>query len=439
LETLNKKYATAVTVGCRLNQTDTALIFDQLIKNGFEIVKHDEDKELSVIIINTCTVTASASQKSRQYARSLKRKHPNALILVTGCDVDTEEASWKKEPDIDVLVTNKNKDKIIEFILDKFKDKPPSPLVDATSRKNFKINNTGYYPFKSRANIKIQTGCDMYCTYCIVPYGRGSSASREWNDTLGEFKALVEKGHNEIVLTGVNIATYFDNGRNLIDLLEQFVAVDGDFRIRLSSTEPQFQMDGLLDLMKSTSKICRFLHLPIQHASDKILKSMGRRYTVDTFTRFVHEAIEKIPEICIGSDFIVGFPGETEELFKEACDNLMKLPFAYLHIFPYSKRKGTPAAEYPNQIQSKIISERHKFLSKESEKLSMNFLKKQIGTDVKVLIEEYNDGFLKGWSDNYINVNITADLNSSLKNRFCNVHLTEIIGKRKVIGSLIND
>jgi len=436
LDTLNKKYATAITVGCRLNQTDTALIFDQLIKNGFEIIKPDENKELSVIIINTCTVTASASQKSRQYARSLKRKHPNALILVTGCDVDTEEDNWKKEPDIDILVANKNKDKIIEFILNKFKEKKISLPANDTTTENFKINNTGYYPFKSRANIKIQTGCDMYCTYCIVPYGRGKPTSREWDDTLDEFKQLVENGYKEIVLTGVNIATYSDNGKNLIDLLEKLVAIHGDFRIRLSSTEPQFQMNGLLDLMQSTSKICRFLHLPIQHAANQILTSMGRRYTVDTFTKFIHEAVEKIPKICIGSDFIIGFPGETDELFKEACNNVLNLPFAYLHIFPYSKRKGTPAAEYPNQVQSKIISERHKLLTKEVEKLSINFLNKQIETDVKVLVEEYSDGYFRGWSDNYINVNIKATPDKNLKNKFCNVHLTEIIDNRKVIGIL---
>ena len=226
-----KKYASAVTIGCRLNQADTALIFDELTKLGFEIVPSKTDKELSLIIINTCAVTASASQKSRQAARSMKKKYPDSFIVVTGCSIEAEENDWQTEKAIDLLIPNAQKTNIITYLKNNavFQDKFLKTTAEISAdkqlfdiNKNFSYNDiVGMYPFKCRANIKIQDGCDSFCTYCIVPYGRGKPRSRDLHDTIREFTELVNRGHKEIVLTGVNIAMYNDSSCNLADLVKK--------------------------------------------------------------------------------------------------------------------------------------------------------------------------------------------------------------------------
>ena len=446
---LNKvsKYATAVTIGCRLNQTDTALIFDKLKNHGFEIVKNNTTEHLSLIIINTCSVTSSASQKSRQAARSYKKKHPDSIIILTGCGADIESDFWNKEPSVDLLVPNSSKNSIEEYlfkagIIDHIKDtQTATPSSKNKNDNSFIENAVGYYPFKSRANIKIQEGCDSFCTYCIVPYGRGKPRSRDLNDTIREFRELVKRGYREIVLTGVNIATYNNSNINLVGLLKELVKIPGDFRIRLSSTEPQFNTKELIDVMSSSPKICRFLHLPLQHGTDEILNKMGRPYRLQDFADFVHDAHRRIPGICIGTDVIVGFPGETSTLFEECCEFIEKLPLSYLHVFRYSQRKGTPAAEYPNQIPHKISLNRHSILSKIGNNLSTQLLKEQIGKNVTVLFETLNkDMFLSGWSDNYIKVKVDYKnkLNADdLIHNFNKVKIIEISGNREVKGDLL--
>lgn len=397
------KYATAITIGCRLNQTDTSLIFAELKSAGFEIEKPDTDKKLSLIIINTCAVTSSASQKSRQYTRSLKGKYPNAKIIVTGCDVEIDREKWLTDGSADIVIPNRDKTNILKYVKVLF----PELRWEANERKapsggNFSFGSAGYFPFKSRANIKIQDGCDAYCTYCIVPYGRGKPRSREWNNTLTEFKELLKKGYKEIILTGVNIATYNDNGRNLVDLCNEMCSFDGEYRIRLSSTEPQFDMQGLIETIASNNKLCRFLHMPLQHGSDNILQKMGRSYKRKSFADFVRSATEKVPGICIGTDIITGFPGETEDDFNDSLKFVSSLPVAYLHVFKYSKRKGTPAANYPDQVDSKISEERHQILSEIGAAMSKKFMESQHGKIASVIFETNKNGILSGWTDNYI-------------------------------------
>ena len=449
------QYATAITIGCRLNQTDTALIFDKLKNRGFEIVKPDSKEKLSLIVINTCSVTGSASQKSRQSARSLRKKHPDALIIVTGCSADIESDFWKNESSVDLIIPNSSKTKIDQYLDEMAKKKsvsvrvsPCKSVLPSPQNPTFIENAVGFYPYKSRANIKIQEGCDSFCTYCIVPYGRGKPRSREWNDTIREFKELVKQGYKEIILTGVNIATYNENGKTLVDLLKELVSIPGDFRIRLSSTEPQFNTHGLIDIMSSSQKICKFLHLPLQHGTNEILKRMGRNYTTEDFANFVNKAVKQIPGICIGTDVIVGFPGETDELFSQCTDFIEQLPLSYLHVFRYSKRAGTPAAEYPDQVPHKIALERHKILSDVGNKLSNNLIKQQLNKTVKVLFEKHNDNNeLVGWSDNYIKIKIdcTKDkvfqdskipIQQWLNNKFVDVEITEITGHREAKGHI---
>jgi threonylcarbamoyladenosine tRNA methylthiotransferase MtaB len=448
------RYATAVTIGCRLNQADTALIFDVLKNMNFEIVPQKTEKELSVIIINTCSVTASASQKSRQAARSMKKKYPDSFVIVTGCSLETEKDTWEKELYIDLFIPNSNKSKIADYLkMDKtFQEKfhPSIPKLTTTENPKIKTNNStsdifsidntvGFYPYKCRANLKIQEGCDSFCTYCIVPYGRGKPRSRNFNDTIREFKELLKRNHKEIILTGVNIAMYNDGGKRLVNLLEELISIPGDFRIRLSSTEPQFNNHGLIDIMAASNKICRFLHLPLQHGANEILTRMGRNYTTENYSEFVNEAVEKIPNICIGTDIITGFPGESDELFNKSKTFIKHLPLAYMHVFKYSKRKGTPAAEYKDQIPNIKSTERHKELSAISNKLDHDYLNAQIGKKLPVLFERQNeDGSYIGWSDNYVKVKIPSKvaLGKNVINKIINTKIVEISGSRKILGSI---
>ena len=399
------KYAAAITIGCRLNQTDTALIFAELKKAGFEIEKPDTDKELSLILINTCAVTSSASQKSRQYTRSLKEKYPNAKIIVTGCDVEVDREKWLTETSADIVIPNADKTNILKYITALFQARYQEDKKSNYTERTFSFGSIGYFPFKSRANIKIQDGCDAYCTYCIVPYGRGSPRSRQWDNTLREFKELLQKGYKEIILTGVNIATYNDNERNLVDLCSEMCSFDGKYRIRLGSTEPQFDVQGLIEVIASNSKLCRFLHLPLQHGSDNILQKMGRSYRRESFADFVRSATEKVPGICIGTDIITGFPGETEDDFNDSLEFVSSLPVSYLHVFKYSKRKGTPAANFPCQVDPKVSEERHKILSELGATLSKRFIESQKGKIASVIFETNKKEILSGWSDNYIKAN----------------------------------
>lgn len=435
-----KKYAKIITIGCRLNQTDSALISNNLNQNGYTILPLNSNVTPDITVINTCSVTASASQKSRQAARSQKKQFPDTKILATGCGIETEKEFWGKEASVDLFIPNNDKSNIIKYINN---DLSYEETKSATNNNTFIEDNIGYYPFKCRANLKIQEGCNSFCSYCVVPFGRGKPKSRDFDNTIKEFKELLRRGHKEIVLSGVNIATYNINGKNLVDLLKSLSSIPGDFRIRLSSTEPQFQMKGLIEVIKNNPKICRFLHLPLQHGTNKILSKMRRNYSKEEFKEFALKAKEEIPDICLGSDVIVGFPGETEELFAECQTFIDSLPLSYLHVFKYSKREGTPAANYDNQISGKISSKRHKILSQKNEEISKNFIKSQLGKKFHVLFENINKkDELNGWTDNYIKVSINPEgikeeNPENFVNHFSQVMLKDIKGYREASGIFI--
>lgn len=313
-----KKTAAALTLGCRLNQADTALIFDRLKTLGFDIVRTEHDGEIDVIIVNTCTVTGTAAQKSRQAVRKLRRKHPESCIVVTGCSAEIEKSAWSEEAAVDVLIPNEEKKNILEHLRKYWEEHRPLLLLDnlAEFKAVFSEKAHGRFPFKSRALLKVQEGCNSFCSYCIVPYARGRERSRDWNEIIDEFKEMLDAGYKEIVITGVNVSTYNHNGRRLVDLLEKLISFDGDYRIRLSSTEPHPENRNLLNVMAGSDRICRFLHLSVQYGSDPILKAMNRKYTTAEFAQFVNEARAKIPGIHIGTDIIVGFPGKSRIILK---------------------------------------------------------------------------------------------------------------------------
>jgi threonylcarbamoyladenosine tRNA methylthiotransferase MtaB len=417
-----QKTAAAITVGCRLNQADTALIYGRLQEAGYEILEPESDKPLDLIIINSCAVTAAASQKSRQYARSCRKKHPEAKIIATGCDSEIEKIYWMQEKACDIYIPNAEKSKILDYI------NGVTAKGKYTNKNIFKEDAVSIYPFRSRAFIKIQEGCESFCTYCIVPFARGPERSRDRNDVICEFRKLIEQGHHEIVLTGVNISTYKDGPCWLSDLLSELSAIDGDFRIRLSSTEPHPENKNLIGIMKDNPKICRFLHLPLQHGTNEILKLMGRKYTAEEFADFANEAISSIPGLHLGTDVICGFPGETDELFEKSCRFIENIQFANLHVFCYSPRPGTAAVLLPDKVPGNVMKYRHKTLLDIEDKLADRFLNSQIWQTLRVLIEKVRkNGDCEGWTDNYIRVQ--TNIENAKVNSFADVLIKNKSGK----------
>ena len=397
--------ASVVTLGCRLNQADSALLCDRLRRCGFQIVDEDYEESPNLVIVNSCTVTATAARKTRQLLTSIRHKHPYAYIILTGCAAEVDE-ELKEDSDFDILLTKAEK-KNLESILERrfniqHHDYKPSETVDETV---FKEDAVAYFPFKSRANLKIQEGCNNFCTYCIVPYARGRERSRDVEEIMADFKQLLEAGFHEIVITGVNVCNYNCGGLDLVGLLEKLIAVEGDFRIRLGSTEPGEILPRVIDLMASTPKSCDFLHLPLQAGTDEILKAMGRKYTLAEYKSMIDCARSKMPHIHIGSDLIVGFPGETAELFEQSCEFVKSMHFANLHVFPFSPRKGTKAEKLPGRIPVEEMVRRVEATKPIKAACAAEFAKSLIGTERSVLFERTlaNNGY-EGWSSNYVKV-----------------------------------
>ena len=397
--------ASVVTLGCRLNQADSALLCDRLRRCGFQIVDEDYEESPNLVIVNSCTVTATAARKTRQLLTSIRHKHPYAYIILTGCAAEVDE-ELKEDSDFDILLTKAEK-KNLESILERrfniqHHDYKPSETVDETV---FEEDAVAYFPFKSRANLKIQEGCNNFCTYCIVPYARGRERSRDVEEIMADFKQLLEAGFHEIVITGVNVCNYNCGGLDLVGLLEKLIAVEGDFRIRLGSTEPGEILPRVIDLMASTPKICDFLHLPLQAGTDEILKAMGRKYTLAEYKSMIDCARSKMPHIHIGSDLIVGFPGETAELFEQSCEFVKSMHFANLHVFPFSPRKGTKAEKLPGRIPVEEMVRRVEATKPIKAACAAEFAKSLIGTELSVLFERTlaNNGY-EGWSSNYVKV-----------------------------------
>jgi len=432
--------AAVFTLGCRLNQADSALICDRLKSDGWEIVRPEYAGHIDLLIINTCTVTAAASRKSRQAARRFRSKHPGACLLVTGCSAEIENSAWNKEEAVDIILTNPEKKEISSLVKDFLQKKTISSghtfSIDQPL-EIFKEKVGGNFPFKSRAFLKVQEGCNNFCTYCIVPYARGPERSRDWDEVIADFKQFIENGFEEIVLTGVNICAYNDRGRTLNELIGALCSIPGYFRIRLSSTEPHPNNMDLLKTMAENPKVCRFLHLSLQHGCDEILKAMGRKYTTVEFARFIEEARRLIPGIHLGTDIIIGFPGETEEYFEQEIEFVKKMNFSNIHIFTYSRREKTPAAAMPDQVPGNIANERRLRLLKIADTMKTDFVKSQLGKTLPVLFERKNkNGCFQGWSDNYIN--FICDDSRIKKHVITQVKAIEITDDNSIRGKLLS-
>ncbi len=409
------------TLGCRLNQAETAIIANTLRERGFEIVPFGERADLTVI--NTCTVTEQADAKCRQAVRQTVRKNPDAFVAVVGCYAQMAVDTIRQIDGVDLIIGNEHKLKLYDF-LDENLHKNGQPTVvhsPKISREEFVIESVGLYDTHTRANLKIQDGCNFVCSFCIVATARGPARSRQFDDIMNEARQLVQMGFKEIVLTGVNIGTYRQDGKNFMDVLRELEAIDGLQRIRISSIEPTTVDRKLIDYMADSSKICRHLHIPLQSGDDAILKSMRRKHTAAEFREIVEYAAQKIPDMGIGTDIMVGYPGEGPEQFVNTKKLVTDLPVSYFHVFTYSDRKGTTSYKLKPKVDHAVKKERNRMMIEVGQRKKTTFYQSFIGRQVQVLFEERHDGRWYGFTDNYMRVQAEADEN--LKNEIRTVRL----------------
>ncbi len=405
--------AAIVTLGCRLNQADSALLTGRLRRMNIEPVPYTP-AGADIILINSCAVTATAARKSRQTVRQFRLRHPDAILILTGCAADVDRTAVDAIDGIDLILTNEGK-KELEPELRKLllrrgrRLQSPTivPLRIPLEQNVFAENVLSEFPYRSRANLKVQEGCNNFCSYCIVPFARGRERSRDFQETMDDFKRLLDAGFREIALTGINICAYSCEGRRLPDLLEKLISVKGDFRLRLGSTEPGEILLRVIDLMADANgKICEFLHPSLQHGSDTILKAMNRHYLTGMYREFVDHARKKVPHIHIGTDLIIGFPGETDELFEESFAFVKSIGFSNMHLFPFSPREGTRAACMTPRVPGDRVEKRIVRLHKLAEEMSAAFRSSLIGSMQTVIPEECTGDSGTGWTGSYVRTRV---------------------------------
>ncbi len=412
-----------ISLGCKVNQYETECIKEKFISEGFDI--SDDNQNADVIIINSCTVTSSGDNKSLKALKQARRFSPDAVIVLTGC---MPQAASKNEihnfSEADIITGTKNKNAIPDMVKRFLKNR--EAIVDIEQYKNgdsFEDMKCGEFKHKTRAFVKIQDGCNQFCSYCIIPYARGRCRSKPLDKLKCEIEELAKNGHKEIVLVGINLAFYGrDLGLCLADAAEVCCKTEGIERVRLSSIEPEIITDDDLKRLASFKEFCPHFHLSLQSGCDKILKAMNRHYTCEEYYDLVCRIRKFFPDASITTDIMTGFPGETEEDFEETVSFARKIGFAKIHVFPYSIRPGTRAAQMPGQLCERIKTQRAKILKETAEKLSEDFHKSMIGKTFPVLFErERTEEFHQGHTPNYILVKIPKkNFEKSLRRRiFC--------------------
>ena len=378
-------------------------------ENGYEIVDINDDIS-DVCVVNTCTVTNMSDRKSRHILRRVKVLNPNAIIVATGCYAQVYKKELEEMPEIDIVLGNEEKNDIVHFV-ERYQNEKKKivQIQDINQEKEFEEMGEITYTEKTRAVIKVQDGCNQFCSYCIIPYARGRVRSRKIENVVKEIKKIAERGIKEVVITGIHLASYgkdFNDGTSLIDLLEEINKIDGICRIRLGSLEPKIINEKFMDRLIKLEKICHHFHLSLQSGSNKTLKRMNRKYTTEEFKNIVEILRKYYDDVILTTDIIVGFPGENEEEFEETYNFLKEIKFYKMHVFPYSPRKGTVAEKMPEQVDGNIKEKRSKKLIEMSEQNQKGYNKKLIGKEVEVLFEEEekkdNEIFYKGHTSNYI-------------------------------------
>ena len=399
------------TLGCKVNTYESEYVIKEFLKRGYTLTDFS-DSNADVYLINTCTVTNTSDQKSRKMIRQARAKNKDAVVVAMGCFTQIRNNDNQIMDFVDVVIGNKDKSIINELIKE---------YID-TKKRYVKFYNDRDLDFEDmliddynhvRAFIKIEDGCDNFCSYCIIPYVRGSVRSKSFNKVIEEAKHLAHHGHKEIVLTGIHTGHYEDSGHDLTDLINELSKIEELKRIRISSIEITELNDKFLDMLGKNDKVCNHLHIPLQAGSDEILKRMNRKYDL----KYYEEKINKIrsirPDISISTDIIVGFPYETEELFTSTLKFSEKMKFSKIHVFPYSIRKGTAAASMPEQIDESIKKDRVKRLMALSEKMEEEYYNKFKGKSLDILVEEVNDNVSIGHTSNYLKIEVPEKLNKN--------------------------
>lgn len=400
------------TLGCKVNHYETEAIWQLFKENDYERV--DFETNADVFIINTCTVTNTGDKKSRQVIRRAIRKNPDAVVCVTGCYAQTSPAEIMAIPGVDIVVGTQDRHKLISYIEDyKQSRQPINGVGNIMKNRKYEELEVPYFTDRTRASLKIQEGCNNFCTFCIIPWARGLMRSRDPEQVVSQATTLVNSGYKEIVLTGIHTGGYGEDLKdyNLAQLLRDLEQVENLERIRISSIEASQLTDEVIDVIDKSTKVVRHLHIPLQSGSDTVLKRMRRKYTMAHFSERLQKLHKALPGLAVTSDVIVGFPGETEEEFQETYDFIVKHQFSELHVFPYSMRTGTPAARMTDQIDEEVKNERVHRLIELSNQLAKDYASKFYQTVLEVIPEEKGstDGKLVGYADNYMKIEFEGD------------------------------
>lgn len=424
------------TLGCKVNLYDSEAMAELFAEKGYEIVDFDEVAD--VYVINTCTVTNFGDKKSRQMIRRARRKNENSIIVATGCYAQVAPEAVADIEGINIVIGTKDRANIVDIVESYKAEKGVFNAVsDIKDEKEFERLKVSNLKDRTRAYIKIQEGCNRYCTYCIIPYARGPVRSRKPEDVIDEVKILAQNGYKEVVLAGIHVASYgLDLGDiTLADIIERVHNVEGIERIRFSSMEPKAVDDEFVARMAKLPKVCEHYHLSLQSGSDETLKRMNRRYTSEEYAAACKRLRKAFPDVAITTDIIVGFPTETDKNFDESYNFAEEVRLSKIHVFPYSPKTGTPAAKIRPQIAPDIKNERSHKMLELSERLNREFMTKYIGKSMEVLFERIEGEFYEGHTRNYIKVLCKSD--RDLTNELVMVKLNDIAGEETMYGELM--
>lgn len=431
------KKAAFYTLGCKVNQYESEAMAELLKNDGYEIVKFEDCAD--VYIINTCTVTGMSDRKSRQIIRRAKKKNPNAVVVVSGCYAQVAPDEVSRLDGVNLILGTKDRNRIVEILKDVNSSSQLCCVGDISKNHIFEAMTVSSYSDRTRAFIKIQEGCNQFCSYCIIPYARGPIRSRNMSDVIDEAKQLISSGYREIILTGIHIASYGldKKGYSLSDLIIELNKIPNLERLRLSSIEPMTLNDEFIEKIRHCKTLCPHFHLSLQSGCNETLTRMNRKYTVEEYESIVNSIRTHFSETAITTDIMTGFPGETDEEFEKTLLFTEKIGFADAHIFQYSRRKGTPADTMSNQIAPEIKEKRSKLLEATVKKSRQQFLSSQLGKVVKVLFEQKSHDdhrFFEGKTPNYITVRVKTE--KDINNQLLNVKLISSDGYY-ITGELI--
>ena len=416
------------TLGCKVNTYESEIMKELLLKEGF---LYDEEKP-DIVIVNTCSVTNTADNKSMKMVRHFKKLFPKAILVVCGCSSQNKNDEYQ-DLGIDILLGNQKKSEIVNIIKKYIEDQEKYCFINENRNLDFEDMQVEKFATHTRAFVKIEDGCDNFCSYCVIPFVRGSVRSKDFNTTLKEVHDLVLNGHQEIVLTGIHTGAYYNSNHDLTDLIREISKEVNLKKIRISSIEITEINDKFINELKNNSKICNHLHIPLQAGSDEILKLMNRKYNLEEYKNIINKIREVRPDIAITTDIIVGHPYETEELFLKTIETAKEINFAKIHVFPYSKRNKTKAALMDNQVSEEIKKDRSKRLIEVSDELEKKYYEKYLNTTLEVLVlhgKEYSIGI----TDNYLKVKVDEKLeeNTIVKVLIIDFNNGFLIGKKVV-------